>query len=176
MKFVAHRGYSAKYPDNTLPAFEAALKHPECGRGLIGIEIDIRLTRDSRMAVFRRQGSFETSRFQSVIDLKALTAAPRSVSKALPFRFRRSFALDTAWNAGRNEGRRLRQNSTRLLGLVPLSASGDVILNLQSRPHGDALKPSPDKACASGPFCKVRLVFGRASRQNGFQHQSGRTD
>jgi len=52
MKFVAHRGYSAKYPENTLPAFEAALNHPECGRSLIGIEIDIRLTRDNAMAVF----------------------------------------------------------------------------------------------------------------------------
>ena len=52
MKFVAHRGYSSKYPENTIPAFEAVLKHPECGRLITGIEIDIRLTRDNAMAVF----------------------------------------------------------------------------------------------------------------------------
>ena len=52
MKFVAHRGWSSKYPENTIPAFEAALNHPECGRLLTGIEIDIRLTKDNVMAVF----------------------------------------------------------------------------------------------------------------------------
>jgi glycerophosphoryl diester phosphodiesterase len=52
MRFVAHRGYSAKFPGNTIPAFEAALRHPEHGRRLTGIELDIRATRDGRLAVF----------------------------------------------------------------------------------------------------------------------------
>jgi glycerophosphoryl diester phosphodiesterase len=52
MNFIAHRGYSAKYPENTLAAFDAALRHPECGKRLVGIELDIRLTRDNRVAVF----------------------------------------------------------------------------------------------------------------------------
>ena len=47
MKIWAHRGCSQMYPENTLLAFEkaAALK------GLTGIELDIQLTRDGRMAV-----------------------------------------------------------------------------------------------------------------------------
>ncbi len=86
MKFVAHRGYSAKYPDNTLPAFEAALKHPECGRGLIGIEIDIRLTRDSRMAVFHDDKvSFENVKVPvELIDLESLRAATKERFKGVP--------------------------------------------------------------------------------------------
>lgn len=52
MKFIAHRGYSAAYPENTLPAVEAVFRHPACGTLVTGIEIDIRLTRDGRMAVF----------------------------------------------------------------------------------------------------------------------------
>lgn len=52
MKFVSHRGWCSKYPENTIPAFEAALNHPECGRLITGIEIDIRLTKDGAMAVF----------------------------------------------------------------------------------------------------------------------------
>lgn len=52
MKFVSHRGWCSKLPENTVPAFEAALSHPECGKLITGIEIDIRLTKDNAMAVF----------------------------------------------------------------------------------------------------------------------------
>jgi glycerophosphoryl diester phosphodiesterase len=52
MKFVAHRGFSAKYQENTIPAFNAVLKHPECGKLITGIETDIRLTGDGKMAVY----------------------------------------------------------------------------------------------------------------------------
>lgn len=52
MNIVAHRGYPAKYPDNTLPGFAAVLKHPECGRKITGIEIDIQLSADNRIVVF----------------------------------------------------------------------------------------------------------------------------
>lgn len=52
MSFLAHRGYSAKYPENTLAAFEAALQHRARDARMAGIELDIRLTRDGCVAVF----------------------------------------------------------------------------------------------------------------------------
>jgi len=52
MNIVAHRGYSGKYPGNTLAAFEAVFKHPECGRKITGIEIDIQLSADNKIVVF----------------------------------------------------------------------------------------------------------------------------
>ncbi|WP_167491743.1 glycerophosphodiester phosphodiesterase [Exiguobacterium mexicanum] len=45
MLIYAHRGYSAKYPENTLSAFKAALPHVD------GIELDVQLTRDGRLVV-----------------------------------------------------------------------------------------------------------------------------
>jgi glycerophosphoryl diester phosphodiesterase len=51
MNFLAHRGYSSRFPGNTLPAFQAVLEHPENGRALKGIELDIQLTGDNRIAV-----------------------------------------------------------------------------------------------------------------------------
>ena len=52
MKIVAHRGYSGKYPGNTLVAFDAALRHPECGKKITGMEIDIQLSADNKIVVF----------------------------------------------------------------------------------------------------------------------------
>ena len=43
---IAHRGYSAEYPENTLPAFLAAV---ESGADMV--ELDVQLTRDKRLAV-----------------------------------------------------------------------------------------------------------------------------
>lgn len=51
MKFVAHRGYSKRYLENTLPAFEAVLSHPQHGKNLVGIETDIHFTADNRILV-----------------------------------------------------------------------------------------------------------------------------
>ena len=51
MKFIAHRGYSGRYPENSLAAFQAVLDHPCNGRSLIGIELDIHLTADGRIPV-----------------------------------------------------------------------------------------------------------------------------
>ena len=47
MKIWAHRGCSQMYPENTLLAFEKAAAI----QGLTGIELDIQLTKDGRMAV-----------------------------------------------------------------------------------------------------------------------------
>jgi glycerophosphoryl diester phosphodiesterase len=51
MKFIAHRGFSRRYAENSLPAFQAVLDHPCNGRSLIGIELDIHLTDDARIPV-----------------------------------------------------------------------------------------------------------------------------
>ncbi|MBN1309574.1 MAG: hypothetical protein JXA18_16760 [Chitinispirillaceae bacterium] len=51
MKFVAHRGYSRVFPENSLEAFQAVIDHPCNGGSLIGIECDIHLTADGRIAV-----------------------------------------------------------------------------------------------------------------------------
>ncbi len=48
VKIWAHRGCSYQYPENTLPAFEAACKLP----GIAGIELDIQLTKDGQIVVF----------------------------------------------------------------------------------------------------------------------------
>ena len=52
MNIIAHRGYSGKYPGNTLTAFDAALRHPECGKKITGMEIDIQLSADNKIVVF----------------------------------------------------------------------------------------------------------------------------
>ncbi|MFR2694477.1 MAG: glycerophosphodiester phosphodiesterase [Enterocloster bolteae] len=44
MKLWAHRGCSQRYPENTLLAFEKAAQLQE----LVGIELDIQLTKDGR--------------------------------------------------------------------------------------------------------------------------------
>ena len=44
---IAHRGFTAEFPDNTLEAFEAAVK-----LGVDGVEFDVRETADSRFVIF----------------------------------------------------------------------------------------------------------------------------
>lgn len=51
MKFIAHRGYSRRFPENSIQAFQAVIDHPQNGRSLIGIELDIHLTADGRIPV-----------------------------------------------------------------------------------------------------------------------------
>lgn len=51
MKFLAHRGFSRRFAENSLPAFQAVVDHPCNGRSLIGIELDIHLTSDDRIPV-----------------------------------------------------------------------------------------------------------------------------
>ena len=46
MKIMAHRGYSGKYPENTMLAFEEAAK-----TGADGIELDVQLTKDGQVMV-----------------------------------------------------------------------------------------------------------------------------
>ena len=44
---IAHRGDISNAPENTLPAFQRA-----CEQGADGVELDVRLTRDSQLVVF----------------------------------------------------------------------------------------------------------------------------
>lgn len=48
VKIWAHRGCCYQYPENTLPAFEAACRIP----GIAGIELDIQLSKDGEIMVF----------------------------------------------------------------------------------------------------------------------------
>jgi glycerophosphoryl diester phosphodiesterase len=45
-KIFAHRGFSSKYPENTMPAFEAAVDI-----GADGIEIDVQFTADKQIVI-----------------------------------------------------------------------------------------------------------------------------
>ena len=45
MRIFAHRGYSGKYPENTMLAFEGALK-----LSVNGIELDVHKTKDGKLA------------------------------------------------------------------------------------------------------------------------------
>jgi glycerophosphoryl diester phosphodiesterase len=51
MKFIAHRGYSLRFPENSLPAFSAVVEHPQNGRSLLGFEFDVHLTADGKMVI-----------------------------------------------------------------------------------------------------------------------------
>jgi len=51
MKFIAHRGYSHRYPENSLEAFKAVVDHPCNGSSLIGIELDVHLTADDTIPI-----------------------------------------------------------------------------------------------------------------------------
>lgn len=51
MRYIAHRGYSKLFAENSLPAFQAVIDHPRNGHELLGIELDIHLTADGRIPV-----------------------------------------------------------------------------------------------------------------------------
>jgi len=52
MKIVAHRGFSGKYPENTLKAFDAAFRHPCFAEKIIGFETDIQLSADNQIVIY----------------------------------------------------------------------------------------------------------------------------
>lgn len=75
---VGHRGARALCPENTMPSFEKAV-----GMGLDGIEMDLNLTRDGRMAVIHDQTLSRTTDGEgavcdfSMAELKSLDAAAK---------------------------------------------------------------------------------------------------
>lgn len=56
MKIFAHRGYSAKYPENTLSAFKAVANIP-----IYGVEFDVHLTKDGEMVIIHDERIDRTS-------------------------------------------------------------------------------------------------------------------
>lgn len=77
----AHRGYSAKYPENTLLAFEAAMD-----LGVDGVEFDIWLSKDNVPMVFHDGGFMRTCGLEGHI--KNVTAEEaRKVSAHYPQKF-----------------------------------------------------------------------------------------
>ncbi|SOC11127.1 glycerophosphoryl diester phosphodiesterase [Ureibacillus xyleni] len=56
MKIFAHRGYSAKYPENTIAAFQAAAQLP-----IYGVELDVHLTKDNQIVVIHDETIDRTS-------------------------------------------------------------------------------------------------------------------
>src|SRR4051794_19058975 len=56
MKIIAHRGYSAKYPENTLAAFRACANLP-----IYGVEFDVHLTKDQQVVVIHDEAINRTS-------------------------------------------------------------------------------------------------------------------
>lgn len=56
MNILAHRGYSGKFPENTLIAFEEAAKLP-----VWGVEFDVHLTKDQQLVVIHDESINRTS-------------------------------------------------------------------------------------------------------------------
>ena len=56
MKVYAHRGYSGKYPENTMLAFQEAAK-----TGCDGIELDVQLTKDGKVVVIHDEAVDRTT-------------------------------------------------------------------------------------------------------------------
>ncbi|MGN7476507.1 glycerophosphodiester phosphodiesterase [Solibacillus silvestris] len=56
MNIIAHRGYSAKYPENTLIAFQEAAK-----LDVWGVEFDVHLTKDNQLVVIHDEKINRTS-------------------------------------------------------------------------------------------------------------------
>ena len=60
MKNFAHRGFSGKYPENTMLAFKKALE-----AGADGIELDVQMTKDGQVVVIHDRSEEHTSELQS---------------------------------------------------------------------------------------------------------------
>lgn len=62
MKIYAHRGYSGRYPENTLAAFKAAARLP-----IYGVELDIHMTADQELVVIHDEAINRTSDGQGLV-------------------------------------------------------------------------------------------------------------
>lgn len=61
-RIIAHRGYSAKYPENTMLAFTKAVEY-----GADGIELDIQLTKDGEVVICHDERIDRTSNGKGLI-------------------------------------------------------------------------------------------------------------
>lgn len=67
MNIIAHRGYSAKYPENTLLAFEKVAQLP-----IAGVELDVHLTSDRKLVVTHDECLERTSNGNGFVKDKTL--------------------------------------------------------------------------------------------------------
>lgn len=61
-KIFAHRGFKGNYPENTMIAFEHALHS-----GADGIELDVQLTKDGRLAVIHDEKLNRTTNMKGLV-------------------------------------------------------------------------------------------------------------
>ena len=69
-KIYAHRGFSEKYPENTMLAFRKAAE-----LGVEGLEIDVHLTKDGELVVMHDENTVRTTGVNALI--KDLTLEER---------------------------------------------------------------------------------------------------
>src|SRR3712207_1905347 len=62
IKNFAHRGFSGKYPENTLLAFEKAIE-----LGVDGIELDVHLSKDNEMVIIHDENVSRTTNGEGYI-------------------------------------------------------------------------------------------------------------
>ena len=61
-KIYAHRGFSEKYPENTMLAFRKAAE-----LGVEGLEIDVHLTKDGELVVMHDENTVRTTGVNALI-------------------------------------------------------------------------------------------------------------
>ena len=109
--FVAHRGYRAKYPENTLVAFQAALD-----AGVQMIELDVALSRDRKLVVIHDATLERTTDGEGAVNEHTLAQLKQ---------------LDAGgWFHPRFAGEHLPELS-EVLDL----AGGQVLINIEIKPH-----------------------------------------
>jgi len=79
MKIIGHRGWPARYPENTLAGFRAAV-----AAGVDGIELDVHLTADDRVVVIHDERTGRVA--DEDLDVRASTlVALRALDVGAPF-------------------------------------------------------------------------------------------
>lgn len=99
MKVIAHRGYSGKYPENTMLAFKKAAE-----TGCDGIELDVQLTKDGTVVIIHDEKVDRTTDGSGFVkdytyeELKKLNAA-KLFTKVTEFEYIPTFDEYCAWAA-----------------------------------------------------------------------------
>ena len=81
-KIFAHRGFSGKYPENTMIAFEKAVEI-----GVDGIELDVHLTKDNELVIIHDEDVKRTTNGEGLVkdmtleELKKLDASATFVGQ-----------------------------------------------------------------------------------------------
>jgi glycerophosphoryl diester phosphodiesterase len=118
--FIAHRGYRARYPENTLVAFQAALD-----AGVQMIELDVALSRDRKLVVIHDATLERTTNGEGAVKEHTLAQLKQ---------------LDAGgWFHPRFAGEHLPELS-EVLDL----ADGQVLINIEIKPHAYEPHHPPD--------------------------------